>query len=177
LKKLVKEQGLEIITLVILLIGVLLLFHETLFPSPPQVETGDTSSATESSPTLLERIGAGLKRIGDALKSATTAIGNYFGELDSSEWLGWILVVVATVLLVTQRRDHFLRSTRWVDDICPQCGDRIQRVHRTRTDRLINAILRSHLRRYRCPNPECGWSGLRHGEPHGRRSGSRRFKI
>lgn len=176
LKKLVKEQGLEIITLVILLIGVSLLLHKTLFPQPPGTETGDSPPAVES-PTLLDRIGAGLQRIGDALKSATTAIGSYFGGLDSSEWLGWILVVASTALLLTQRRDRFLRSTQWVNDTCPKCGGHIHRVHRSRLDRLINAILRSRLRRYRCYEPDCGWSGLRHGEPHDHRSGSRRFKV
>ena len=161
----------------LLLIGVLLLLHNTLFPPPPKVETSAQPSSAEPSPTLLDRIGAGLKRVGDALKSAATAIGKYFGGLDSSEWLGWIIVVVAAALFVTQRRDRFLQSTRWVDDICPKCGDRIHRVHRTRMDRLINVILRSHLRRYRCSNSDCDWSGLRHGEPHRYRPGSRRFKL
>ena len=177
MKKLIKEQGLEIIILVILLIGILLLLHKTLFAPPPKIETGDRPPPAEPSPTLLDRIGAGLKRIGDARKSATTAIGKYFGGLDSSEWLGWILVVAATALLLNRRRDRLLRSTRWVDDVCPKCGERIQRVHRNRLDRLINKVLRSHLRRYRCSNPDCGWSGLRHGKPHKTRPGSRRFKM
>jgi hypothetical protein len=42
--------------------------------------------------------------------------------------------------------------------VCPECGQRVTRVHRHFADRWVALFLRVH--RYRCSNPVCGWEGI-----------------
>ncbi len=145
MKKLWKEFKVEIIALVVVLIGVFLLvepfeIRETLLRWLSQALS------------MLDRAGALL------VTSAT--------RITLSDAIGLALVLLAGAFIIWRLRFHFLKSFRWVADECPRCGSTLRRSHRTWLDRAFGMVLLPHSRRYRCKNPECRWTGLRHGGPH-----------
>jgi hypothetical protein len=82
-------------------------------------------------------------------------------RLSLSDLIGLILLVPALVFIAWRVRYRLLDSDWLVVDACPRCGNPVRRVHRRFLDRLVGLILQIRLRRYRCMEANCGWSGLR----------------
>lgn len=78
-----------------------------------------------------------------------------------------IPMLIGVVFLLIWRIRWRLRSTpALVDMHCPRCGDALQRIHRNSIDRAISLFI--SVRRYRCTNRDCGWSGRRVSTSGGR---------
>jgi hypothetical protein len=94
------------------------------------------------------------------LKQVTEEIGNRTAALTISDALGILLILLATGFIVWRIRHRFQISTRWSIDNCPKCSNPIMRVHRSGWDRFLGMTFMPKARRYRCVDPQCGWSGL-----------------
>ncbi len=93
-------------------------------------------------------------------------IGPFIRRLTPVGLIGLALIVGALAIIAWRMRVRFLRSAYWRIAACPRCGSPILRVHRSRLDKVVSAILLPHARRYRCSNAACGWQGLRHSHRH-----------
>ena len=76
-----------------------------------------------------------------------------------SDAIGAAVAALAMWVLVWRARWGILHSEYLSSPICPECGSPLHRVHRHTRDRLITWIV--PLRRYRCVDPDCRWTGLR----------------
>ena len=72
-----------------------------------------------------------------------------------------LFVFLGIVFIIWRFRVRLLHSKHWNASVCPRCGSRLNRKHRSRLDHLLSHTLLPDARRYRCPNPDCGWTGLR----------------
>jgi predicted RNA-binding Zn-ribbon protein involved in translation (DUF1610 family) len=63
------------------------------------------------------------------------------------------------VAIAYRLRWRLMHSRSLTSMTCPNCGSDIHRVHRHTADRIANWFV--PVRRYRCWNKECEWSGLR----------------
>ncbi len=76
------------------------------------------------------------------------------------------LVFFMAIFLTWRIRYRFTHSERMGAEVCPRCGDRLQRIHRSWFDRLLSATLLPSARRYQCINKSCAWQGLRRRSQH-----------
>lgn len=81
-----------------------------------------------------------------------------------SDAVGGIIIVLAIWLVIWRMRWRIVHSEYLSQQVCPECGSRLHRVHRRTRDKLVTWIL--PLRRYRCINHACRWTGLRLREDH-----------
>ncbi len=89
-------------------------------------------------------------------------IAQFIVHFSFNDLLGAFLLVGAMIFLLWRGRYHFNHSAFWNAVICPKCGSDLHRIHRSRFDRFLSATLLPGARRYRCKNPDCRWSGLKH---------------
>jgi uncharacterized paraquat-inducible protein A len=98
-----------------------------------------------------------------ALGQTTLDLGNALVDrvehVTLSDATGLMLIVLAVGLVAWRTGHRIRRSPRWTATVCPRCGQRLHRHHRTALDYFISRFV--PVRRYRCHNPECHWSGLR----------------
>ena len=102
----------------------------------------------------------------NALQTAFASLTAYLSTFTLSDMLGWILILATSAFILFRLRYRFLHSERWRATVCPRCHSELERVHRTVFDRLLEKIFLPHVRRYRCNNAECNWSGLRRQRPN-----------
>ena len=111
---------------------------------------------------------------GAGLNAVVSLFNNLVGlrsRLGLSELIGIPMLIGVILLLIWRIRWRLRNTPALVDTHCPQCGSELQRVHRRSSDRIISIFV--PVRRYRCNNRECGWSGTRvstssshgHGKP------------
>jgi hypothetical protein len=153
MKKFLREYRVELLALLLALLGIFLLIE--------QFEIRATLRSWASA--LSGGLWQGLNALIDSLLV-------YFKAFTLSDLMGWLLVTGATVFVFWRARLRFVSSTYWQSKICLRCGSSVMRVHRRSLDRLLSGTFLPDARRYRCSNTACGWSGLRHHEPHMRRS-------
>jgi hypothetical protein len=77
----------------------------------------------------------------------------YFGKFP------WVSIMVPLGIVVAFLVVSVARLNRRSSQTCPRCGGSIERMHRTRMDRLICVVL-PQMRRYGCQDPYCGWTRL-----------------
>jgi small-conductance mechanosensitive channel len=80
-------------------------------------------------------------------------------HITMSDAIGLILIALAFVILVWRVRYRLRRSPSLTEITCPVCGGELRRVRRTLLDRVISQFV--PVRRYRCKNLDCRWTGLR----------------
>jgi hypothetical protein len=80
-------------------------------------------------------------------------------RLGLSELIAIPMLIGVILLLIWRIRWRLRNTPALVDTHCPRCGGELQRVHRRSIDRAISIFV--PVRRYRCNNRECGWSGVR----------------
>ena len=111
---------------------------------------------------------------GAGLNAIVSLFNNLVGlrsRLGLSELIAIPMLIGVILLLIWRIRWRLRHTPALVDTHCPQCGSEMQRVHRRSSDRAISIFV--PVRRYRCNNRECGWSGRRvststghgHGKP------------
>ena len=76
-----------------------------------------------------------------------------------SDLIGLVLLAVSLVVVTWRIRWRLMRTPRYTARTCPLCGEDLQRSHRRPRDRIANLYV--PVRRYRCRNRDCRWSGLR----------------
>ena len=99
---------------------------------------------------------------GAGLSVATRLFDNLVGprsRLGLSELIAIPMLIGVVILLIWRIRWRLRNTPALVDAQCPRCGGGLQRVHRHSIDRAISIFV--PVRRYRCTNRDCGWSGVR----------------
>lgn len=89
-----------------------------------------------------------------------------------SDFIGMVFILLAVIFLAVRVRHHLHRSERLLAGNCPKCKGKVERIHRSRLDRVVGFVLQITFRRYRCT--ACGWSGLR--RPRHRHSRGREWE-
>lgn len=87
--------------------------------------------------------------------------GSYFERFTLSDLIGWLLILVAVLVILLRVRWRLLNSERWSSRACPRCGQPLRRMHRRSRDRFFSKLIMIQSHRYRCSDPSCDWSGLR----------------
>ncbi len=82
-------------------------------------------------------------------------------RLSLSDVVGAVLIICAVVAVLYRVRWRLLNNPALAATVCPKCGGPIHRIHRMPLDRVVSVYV--PVRRYRCHNGECKWSGLRVG--------------
>jgi hypothetical protein len=153
MRSLWRQYRIELIALIIALIGLFLLLESF------EIQTF---------------VGNALTVLGDwayaALVAAVEATIGYFRTFSFSDLVGLTLAFLPALFITWRARWHFLHNPRWTSHACPWCGGPIVRIHRTWLDHAMSRALFLSLYRFRCRNPECGWSGRRYGRHHRHRS-------
>lgn len=144
MKKFLREYRLEVIALFIAFLGVFLVSQR-----------GKVESFLRENYLLFSQYLSSLNQ------SLQADIQRSVQSLSLSEWLGWLLVLLAIPFVVYRLRYRFSESERWRVTVCPRCGSELHRIHRRLIDRLLSRTLMPHARRYQCTNAACHWSGLR----------------
>jgi hypothetical protein len=91
--------------------------------------------------------------------SLTDKIVAFFSDLSPAEIIGFILLLIALIAIAYRLRWRVTHSKSLTQMVCPRCGGEIHRVHRHIADRIVNWFV--PVRRYRCWNETCAWSGIR----------------
>jgi len=148
MKRFLKEYTIELIAGGIILFGIFLV-----------VERFEIRS------TLLAALTGLFSDILSVLNRIMLRISSRAAVLTASDVLGFLLILLAVGFIVWRIRYRFHTDKRWEIEACPKCSGSIMRVHRKWWDRVLGATLLPEARRYRCMDPQCGWSGLlrRHG--------------
>jgi hypothetical protein len=137
-----KKYWVEILIVVSLILAVFLLFERM-------------NIRTTLAGWFSAAIGAGLivaTRLFDDLIGLRTRLG-------LSELIAIPMLIGLVILLIWRIRWRLCNTPALADAHCPRCGDGLQRVHRHSLDRAISVFV--PVRRYRCTNRDCGWSGVR----------------
>jgi hypothetical protein len=104
--------------------------------------------------------GAGLFR---ALERLATKVINglaaFVRGTTLSDLIAYLLLLVVAALVIWRVRWRLLTSPRLNELVCPECGGDLHRTHRHWPDRVVGLLV--PVRRYRCKNQDCLWSGLR----------------
>ena len=144
-RKFVKNYWVELLGLVAVVIALVYLLNRSRLAGMRETGNGLVGSAGQWFNSLMD-----------------SAFG-YLGRMSAAEMLAWLLIIAGGILILYRMRVRFLKSDRWQAIVCPKCGSKLHRVHRTRLDRLIGPIFLPNAARYRCSNSGCRWSGLRQG--------------
>jgi len=145
MRKLLKEYRIEIAVVLLILLGIFLL-----------VERMELQSLIANGLQVLQ---TSLKKL---LLLIKIGLEFYISNLSLSDFVGWVLLVLAIGLAIWMVRFRFKHSPTFQASSCPKCGSALHRVHRKYFDRFLSRTLFPHARRYRCANSECHWTGLRH---------------
>jgi len=132
----------EILIVIGLLFGIFLIFERM------QIRVSVMRWLSTAVQTGLKAIG----RLDDALLTFISSIG-------LSELLAIPLLFVVFVAIFWRIRWRVRHTASLTDLHCPRCKGNIHRVHRHTRDRIVSVF--APVRRYRCTNRECGWSGVR----------------
>lgn len=114
--------------------------------------------------TLLRWVRSVWAAFARSLGSASEGLARFIQSRTLSDLTGLTFLLIAVVIILWRLRWRLLNTPRFTDRLCPQCGTAIHRVHRRGLDRVVNVLV--PVRRYRCDNRECRWSGLRFGKGH-----------
>jgi hypothetical protein len=143
MKRLIKEYTIELIAGGLILLGIFLMVEHF-----------------EIRATFLAFITGLFNGILSLLKRILSGVNGRARVLTASDALGILLILLAVGFIIWRIRYRFHTEKRWETDACPQCSGPIMRVHRNWRDRVLGATFLPGARRYRCMDPQCGWSGL-----------------
>lgn len=117
---------------------------------------------------IRESLYSGLMRLLDGLstlgQNLAEGAATFIRGTTLSDMTAYLLILVVLGLVLWRTRQRVLAHPGFTDLKCPECGGDLHRIHRHWYDRLINLLV--PVRRYRCRNRECQWSGLRAREPY-----------
>ena len=102
-------------------------------------------------------------------------VSAFLAHTTLSDVVGYVLIIGALAAILMRVRWRLMHNPALAVLQCPKCHGGIQRVHRRRIDRLLGLFV--PVRRYRCPNGQCRWRGLRVGTGHGESRASARQSV
>lgn len=141
------EWRLEIIVLLLVVLAIFLLVEEM---------------------QIRETLLGWLDRVLEAVVGLSGRIGqrlvDFVGNTTLSDLIGYALLSISLVFVAWRLRWRLMTMSRFTTRKCPECGGELQRIHRHRTDRILDLYI--PVRRYRCKDRDCGWRGLRTGRRH-----------
>jgi len=117
--------------------------------------------------TLWAWIRAAFRMFYMSLQQVAYGIANWVASTTISDFIGMAFILLAAAGMTLRLRWRILNSERLSTLTCPVCGSPLYRVHRRPRDRFLSWFV--PVRRYRCKNHDCGWSGLRVGTAHASR--------
>ena len=139
-----REYRIEIILALIILVGVFLLVERVNIRAAAGQWVADAQAAVLGGFSAILQI---------ATRRATS--------LTLSDAIGAAMISLAVVIILWRVRWRLTHDERFASETCPKCGGDLYRIHRRRRDRILNKFV--PVRRHKCKNPECGWTGLRFG--------------
>lgn len=145
MKKFVREYWVELLGLIAVLIAIFLLLNRN------------------NIWVIRVAVGGFISSINQWFNNLLDTVFGHLGRMSAAELLSWLLIIGGTVIILYRMRRRYLQSDHWQATVCPKCGSKLHRVHRTRLDRLLGTIFLPNSARYRCSNSSCRWSGLRQG--------------
>jgi hypothetical protein len=110
---------------------------------------------------ILVWVGRGFRGASEAFAGLAAAPGILASQLTLADKVGLLLVIGAGAAIAVRMRWRLMHTAALRDLHCPKCGGTIHRIHRKRTDRLLDLFV--PVRRYGCSNADCRWRGLRIG--------------
>ncbi len=137
-----EEYRFEIIWLLVVMLGVLLLVERINIRA-----------------TLRSWIVGAAQMLWGGLSQAVQRFVTLVVSTTVSNFLGVLLIVVAMVAILWRLRWRVMHSEGLSHPACPMCGGELHRVHRYPRDRILAFFI--PVKRYRCKDRTCGWSGLR----------------
>jgi hypothetical protein len=114
--------------------------------------------------TLLGWLRQAVQALGQALVGLLRGLVRFVQTTTLSNLTAYVLLLIALVLVLWRVRWRLMTASQFTDQSCPRCGASLCRVHRHAADRALNLFV--PVRRYRCKDHECRWSGLRVGTGH-----------
>jgi hypothetical protein len=114
--------------------------------------------------TLLHWLRQGLETLGGFGGGVLRTVVDFVQNTTLSDLTGYVLLLLVLVLVAWRTRWRLMSTPRFTSRECPRCGSDLHRIHRRGRDRLLNLYV--PVRRYRCRDRNCAWSGLRVGTRH-----------
>jgi predicted RNA-binding Zn-ribbon protein involved in translation (DUF1610 family) len=114
--------------------------------------------------TLLGWLRQAVQAVGQVAGGLLRGLVDFVRNTTLSDLVGYALLLGALVFFLWRVRWRLMTAPRFTTRACPRCGNDLIRVHRHAADRLLNLFV--PVRRYRCKDGSCGWSGLRVGTGH-----------
>jgi len=112
---------------------------------------------------------AWLRRLAGAMQHNAGDLGGvldaFLARTTLSDAIGFVLILGALGAIVLRVRWRLLHNPALALLRCPKCNGNMHRVHRHNVDHIISFYV--PVRRYRCTNDQCRWTGLRVGTGHG----------
>lgn len=150
MRKFLKDNWVEFVALVGILIGILLLFMR------------------QELMNWYLQIRSGIQSYSRIINSFQEVLADYATRITVPEMVGATLALLGVLFITLRARYRYLSSHRWLSPYCPRCKSELHRVHRSSFDRFLSRTFLPHARRYLCKNAECRWTGLKYAD-HGRR--------
>ncbi len=111
--------------------------------------------------TVWAWVWAAVRVLSTGLLEIARRAGGWIAGTTLSDFIGVVFVAIATAGIVLRLRWRIMHSEWLSSSTCPVCGGPLYRIHRRPRDRVIAWFV--PVKRYRCKNHDCGWSGLRVG--------------
>lgn len=105
------------------------------------------------------QIQAILGRLGVLLVEVGRNILRNMQSLSIFDAVGLVSIALGLALIAIRGWYRLRTEPRFTSLNCPRCGSRLRRSHRTRWDWILNRFV--PVRRYKCRDRQCGWTGLR----------------
>jgi hypothetical protein len=109
--------------------------------------------------TLLGWLRQGAQSLRELGGGVVRGIEGFVQSTTLSDLTGYTLLLVALAAVAWRARWRLMTMPRFTSKKCPRCGSDLHRIHRRRSDRLVDLYV--PVRRYRCKNRDCRWQGLR----------------
>ena len=108
---------------------------------------------------LLRFLGILLAALSGVVRFVAQGLFRRVAQLTPSDAIGLFVIALAIWLGVWRLHWRVIHSEYLSERICPECSSPLHRAHRRPSDRFISWAL--PVRRYRCTNRACRWTGLK----------------
>ena len=111
--------------------------------------------------TILGWLRQGYQALGALVGGSLLGLVGFVRNTTLSDLTAYLLLLIVVVIVVWRTRWRLMRAPRFTVRACPRCGSDLHRIRRRLQGRLLNLYV--PVRRYRCQDRDCPWTGLRVG--------------